>query len=40
MGKQEIRYAAKVSLDTPPPEQKVLHVSCNTPILYSDAKLL
>jgi formamidase len=27
MGKQEIRYAAKVSLDTPPIEQKVLHVS-------------
>ncbi|KAL5436975.1 hypothetical protein PMIN06_007522 [Paraphaeosphaeria minitans] len=25
MGKHEIRYAAKVSLDTPPPEQKVLH---------------
>ena len=27
MGKSEIRYAAKVSLDTPPEEQKVLHVS-------------
>lgn len=26
MGKSEIRYAAKVSLDTPPEEQKVLHV--------------
>ena len=30
MGKSEIRYAAKVSLDTPPTEQKVLHVRRET----------
>jgi len=30
MGLKEIRYAAKVDLKTPPPEQKNLHVSPDT----------
>lgn len=32
MGKEGIRYAAKVSLDTPASEQKCLHVSPSTHI--------
>lgn len=39
MGKQEIRYAAKVSLDTPPEEQKLLHVGITPPVLATNLTL-